>query len=68
VAGSGMFDAAWYLERHPDVSAAGIDPIKHYLRTGAAEGRDPNPDFDTRWYLAQNPDVAAAGSTRSSTT
>ncbi len=58
---SGLFDTDWYLAQNPDVAAAGIDPLVHYLRHGAAEGRDPNPLFDTDWYLAQNPDVAAAG-------
>jgi hypothetical protein len=58
---SGLFDTDWYLAQNPDVAAAGINPLVHYLRHGAAEGRDPNPLFDTDWYLAQNPDVAAAG-------
>jgi GT2 family glycosyltransferase/glycosyltransferase involved in cell wall biosynthesis len=58
---SGLFDTEWYLAQNPDVAAAGTNPLVHYLRHGAAEGRDPNPLFDTDWYLAQNPDVAAAG-------
>ena len=58
---SGIFDAAWYLERHEDVRDAGLDPLLHYLRSGAKEGRDPHPLFDSDWYLATNPDVAAIG-------
>jgi len=58
---SGLFDTDWYLAQNPDVAAAGINPLVHYLRHGAAEGRGPNPLFDTDWYLAQNSDVAAAG-------
>jgi GT2 family glycosyltransferase/glycosyltransferase involved in cell wall biosynthesis len=58
---SGLFDTDWYLAQNPDVAAAGINALVHYLRNGAAEGRDPNPLFDTDWYLARNPDVAAAG-------
>jgi SAM-dependent methyltransferase len=58
---SGLFDASWYLSQYPDVHSAGIAPLKHYLRYGAAEGRDPNPYFDTDWYLSHYPDVAAAG-------
>ena len=61
IAKSGLFDASWYLSQYPDVGRAGIDPLKHYLQHGAAEGRDPNPYFDTDWYLSHNPDVAAAG-------
>src|SRR5215470_15494290 len=37
---SGLFDAEWYLAQNPDVAAAGINPLVHYLRHGAAEGRD----------------------------
>lgn len=57
---SGFFDEAWYLAEYPDVAEAGIDAVAHYLRYGAAEGRDPSPQFDTAFYLATNPDVADA--------
>jgi O-antigen biosynthesis protein len=58
---SGLFDRDWYLGRNPDVAAAAIDPLLHYLTTGAGEGRDPGPRFETEWYLEHNPDVRAAG-------
>jgi glycosyltransferase involved in cell wall biosynthesis len=61
VAASGLFDRDWYLERNPDVRSANIDPLIHYLRHGAAEGRDPNPLFDSDWYFLQNPDVERSG-------
>lgn len=38
-----------------------MDPLGHYLQSGAAEGRDPNPFFDTDWYAARYPDVVGAG-------
>jgi chromosome segregation ATPase len=34
-----LFDAAAYLRRHPDVRAAGQDPLRHYILHGMAEGR-----------------------------
>src|SRR5260370_11215512 len=58
---SGLFDREWYLHHNLDVAASGIEPIAHYIRAGAAEGRDPHPLFDSDWYLDRNPDVAAAG-------
>jgi GT2 family glycosyltransferase/glycosyltransferase involved in cell wall biosynthesis len=58
---SALFDPAWYLARYPDVAAAGLDPLQHFLRYGMALGRDPGPGFDTRYYLASFPDVARAG-------
>lgn len=36
----------WYLERHPDVAAAGMDPALHYLLHGAEEGRIPRRRLD----------------------
>ncbi len=60
VAGSGIFDERWYLSCYPDLVHSGIDPISHYLRFGAREGRDPSPLFQTQYYLSRNPDVAAA--------
>jgi glycosyltransferase involved in cell wall biosynthesis len=58
---SGLFDTAWYLEAYPDVAARKVDPLEHYLRHGAREGRDPNRLFSSSWYLANNPDVAESG-------
>jgi hypothetical protein len=56
-----LFDREWYLEQYPDVRAGELDPYDHYLRHGAAEGRDPSPLFDTDWYLQQNLDVRESG-------
>ncbi|OOF13752.1 hypothetical protein BZG84_15335 [Salinivibrio sp. PR932] len=58
---SSFFDKEWYLNQYPDVEQQGLDPIDHYLRFGAQEGRNPSPDFDTRWYLKTYPDVAESG-------
>lgn len=58
---STMFDADWYLETYPDVRQAGMDAIAHYLEFGAAEGRDPGPNFSTLSYLMANEDVARDG-------
>lgn len=45
-----LFDADYYLATYPDVAASGIDPLRHYVEHGAAEGRRPNAYFDTRFY------------------
>jgi capsular polysaccharide biosynthesis protein len=58
---SGLFDPAFYEQRSPAVTTAGLDPLTHYLTTGAALGLDPHPLFDTAFYLDCNPDVTAAG-------
>jgi hypothetical protein len=49
---SGLFDEVWYLHRHPDVVAAGMNPILHYVEHGLQEDRAPNPWFDPVWYRA----------------
>lgn len=58
---SGVFDEAYYRGQYPDVAATGADPVSHYLRHGAEEGRNPSALFDTRYYLRNNPDVARSG-------
>ena len=58
---SGLFDEAWYLAENEDVAKEGTDPVEHFIRHGAAEGRNPSPAFDLRKYLEINPDVAVAG-------
>jgi hypothetical protein len=56
-----VFDADEYLLRNPDVAAAGVDPLDHYLQTGWRQGRNPNPFFQTRWYLLTYLDVMGSG-------
>ena len=65
---SANFDTKLYLINNPDVAAAGVDPLEHYLRNGASEGRaiyaavgDAVNGFDAQYYLLHNPDVAASG-------
>lgn len=48
------FDAQWYLRRYPDVAAAGIDPMLHFVKFGAKEGRDPLPTFSLSGYAYAN--------------
>jgi hypothetical protein len=48
-----LFDAAFYLDRYPDVGATRMHPFAHYLLHGAAEGRKPNRWFDPIYYLAR---------------
>lgn len=44
------FDASWYLQRYPDIAAAGVDALQHYLLHGETEGRDPSPLFSSSGY------------------
>jgi len=37
----GMIDSEWYLKKYSDVADAGLDPVEHYIRYGAEEGREP---------------------------
>ena len=43
------------------MAAAGVNPLCHYLKYGAAESRQPHPLFDPRFYLDRNPDIRRAG-------
>jgi len=38
-----------------------MNPLVHYVRFGAREGRDPHPFFSTSYYLEKVPIVAASG-------
>ncbi len=56
-----FFSTRYYLEKNPDVTAAGTNPLVHYILFGWKEGRNPSPAFSVRDYLQANPDVAATG-------
>ncbi|CAG9213440.1 hypothetical protein [Burkholderia vietnamiensis] len=55
------FDVKYYLACHPDVEAAGVDALDHFMVHGWREGRNPSREFDVRYYLATNTDVDAIG-------
>lgn len=57
------FDVGFYLARYQDIARAPtIDPVRHYLRAGAREGRDPTPDFGTKTYIARyREEIEASG-------
>ncbi len=57
---SGLFDAVFYLTKYPDVAAAGVDPLQHFIQHGAFEGRDPSADFSTIAYRSFMPNVTNA--------
>ncbi|MEL6858022.1 MAG: glycosyltransferase family 2 protein [Pseudomonadota bacterium] len=50
---SGVFDEEWYRYRYPDLSNSNLNAINHYIKHGAAEGRDPSPAFSAKFYLDQ---------------
>lgn len=45
-----LFLASAYLRDHPDVAQAGVNPLMHYVKCGASEGRRPNPWMDFTNY------------------
>ena len=57
---SDLFDSEYYLKKNEDVKKAKIDPIKHYLKFGWKEGRNPSAEFDNNEYLNKRPDVRVA--------
>lgn len=53
------FDGPWYLANNPDVANAGINPLVHYLRYGATEGRvkrafDPQERVRMLWPIIRS--------------
>ncbi len=58
---SGYFQSEWYLQAYPDVALLEIDPAEHYLKYGAALGRDPSEEFDTSFYLETHVEAARSG-------
>lgn len=58
---SGLFDPDYYLLNYPDVRRADVDSLKHFVKYGWKEGRNPSKDFDINFYLNTYPDVKNAG-------
>jgi glycosyltransferase involved in cell wall biosynthesis/GT2 family glycosyltransferase/SAM-dependent methyltransferase len=58
---SPLFDVAWYAAGQRKLKGDRLDIALHYLKKGAAMGRNPSGRFDAAWYLERYPDVAASG-------
>ncbi len=58
---SGYFDPKYYQTQYPDVKSAGILPLRHYLKYGGMEGRNPSFKFESSFYLHTYPDVKKSG-------
>ncbi|MBP8708334.1 MAG: putative glycosyl transferase [Firmicutes bacterium ADurb.Bin419] len=54
---SGLFDEKYYLLHNPDVRRADIDPLKHFVKYGWKEGRNPSESFNTNFYIENHPSV-----------
>ena len=47
---SQLFDEAFYKKKYEDIVRRGNDPLRHFVRHGYKEGRQPNEFFDTAFY------------------
>lgn len=61
VARAGLFDSEYYLESNPDIAQLGINPLRHYIEYGDAEGRWPNAFFNPKLYRNYFEDSAMKG-------
>ncbi|WP_155774331.1 glycosyltransferase [Burkholderia pseudomultivorans] len=48
---SGLVNKKWYASEYKDIARRGAEPVSHFIRHGAREGRDPGPGFSTKWYV-----------------
>ena len=56
-----FFSSKWYNITYPDVRAAKLNPLVHYLISGWREGRDPSPLLSTNLYIQAHSDVREGG-------
>jgi hypothetical protein len=57
---SGLFDSEFYFRTYPRLRGKIGNPIRHYVRRGAREGKDPSALFSTLGYLDANSDLRTA--------
>ncbi|PRM91348.1 hypothetical protein CJ672_09695 [Arcobacter cryaerophilus gv. occultus] len=57
---SNLFDKEYYLNQNSDVNSKKINPLKHFIKHGWKEGRNPSKEFDVRFYLNTYPDILNA--------
>jgi len=52
-----FFDRSYYLHKNDHDEIIKSNPIIHYLKKGAIQGKNPSKDFNTLFYIQQNRDV-----------
>lgn len=57
----GHVNEGWYHRSYPDAARLGLPAVEHYVRFGAAMGRNPSNNFDTAFYRDSVPGLAASG-------
>ena len=50
-----LFDNTFYATNNPDVVAANLPPLDHFLSSGGLEGRNPHPLFHSSTYRHATP-------------
>lgn len=58
---SEYMDGDWYVKEYKDVAMVDMSPEVHYLKYGAALGRNPSLKFNTSYYCEANSDVEKSG-------
>lgn len=49
-----LLDHDWYVSNYPDITAAPLSPLVHYLLAGGRENRTPHPLFDAVFYVGHS--------------
>lgn len=52
-----LFNEHYYLDHNPDVRLADTNALKHFVKFGHKEQRNPSSDFDIEYYLRAYSDV-----------
>ena len=52
-----LMDFNYYITEYEEVQKANVNPLIHYLKIGANEGKNPSKIFDTNFYLKCYPDI-----------
>jgi len=55
---SGIFDAEYYQRTYPSVT---MEPLHHYLVSGAVDLFNPSPLFDAAYYVSHQTDINLSG-------
>lgn len=55
-----LFDGRFYTEQNPDIIAAGLNPLYHFIRFGWAEGRSPHPVVDLGYIRQKEASLMSA--------
>ena len=58
---SGLFDSKYYCDKYKDLGNYRFFPLRHFVKYGWKNGRNPSKNFEIEYYYLEHPGLRESG-------